>query len=131
MINIDTNVLVRALVGDDPGQAAISRRFLKQECSLENPGFVSAIVLAETCWVLVDAYGYQDASVRDVVSRLLDTPEIQIENAQVATDALSATPSKVGFVDLLIAATGEQAGCREFVTFDRALARRPGVRLLR
>jgi predicted nucleic-acid-binding protein len=56
MIGVDTNVLVRYIVGDDPKQSKLAITFLEKTCSKENPGFVNLIVLCELVWVLRGAY---------------------------------------------------------------------------
>ena len=45
MIGLDTNVLVRYLVQDDPVQSEIANSIMENEISLENRGFVSCVVL--------------------------------------------------------------------------------------
>ena len=47
MIALDTNVLVRFLVEDDPAQTSRARRALASLDSEEAQGFVSSIVLCE------------------------------------------------------------------------------------
>jgi predicted nucleic-acid-binding protein len=51
VIGIDTNVLVRFIVQDDPEQSTRATRFM-QVLTKESPGFISSIVLAELTWVL-------------------------------------------------------------------------------
>ncbi len=47
MIGVDTNILVRYLVGDDAAQAAAAERFFEVRCSPERPAFVDRVVMAE------------------------------------------------------------------------------------
>ena len=54
MIGLDSNVLVRLRVGDDPGQSERGRRFVDQRCTPESPGFINCVVLAE---VVLGAFG--------------------------------------------------------------------------
>ena len=53
MLAIDTNLIVRYLVGDEPGQAARARRLIDN-----NDVFVCTTVLLETEWVLRSVYGF-------------------------------------------------------------------------
>ena len=48
----DTNVLVRLLAKDDPVQAAVAERFIRDE----GPVWVSHLVLVETLWVLESVF---------------------------------------------------------------------------
>ena len=57
MIGLDTNVLVRYLAQDDPAQSAKVNRLIESELNERHPGFISLIVLVETCWVLKRLYG--------------------------------------------------------------------------
>ena len=56
MLAIDTNLIVRYLVGDDPGQAARARRLIDN-----NDVFICTTVLLETEWVLRSVYGFSAA----------------------------------------------------------------------
>ena len=47
MIGIDTNLLLRLIVGDEPKQAVTARAFLREHCSADEPGYVCHIVLVE------------------------------------------------------------------------------------
>lgn len=49
---VDTNVLDRYLIRDDPEQARLAARFLTEECSADNPCFVNRIVLCELVCLL-------------------------------------------------------------------------------
>ncbi len=55
MIGLDTNVLVRFLVQDEPRQAARADSLMAQ-LSPTSPGYLSTVVLVETYWVLRSAY---------------------------------------------------------------------------
>ena len=53
MIGLDTNVLVRYIVQDDPDQSAAAERLIEGRCTAQAPGYVSVsvLVLAELVWV--------------------------------------------------------------------------------
>ncbi len=53
MIGLDTNVLVRYIVRDDPAQTALADRCVEDVCRGEQPGWVSHVVLAELAWALI------------------------------------------------------------------------------
>ncbi len=56
MTGIDTNVLVRYIVQDDPAQSALATTFIEKNCTAKKPGFINLIVLCELTWVLKRAY---------------------------------------------------------------------------
>ena len=68
VIGLDTNVLVRFIVQDDPVQSSAATSLMETSCSPDEPGYISLIVLVELAWVLGGAYKY-DRSVVASVSR--------------------------------------------------------------
>lgn len=131
MIGLDSNVLVRYLVQDDPKQSALATRFIERTLSTDNPGFVSAIVLCEIAWVLAECYGADRKGVREVVEGLLATKQLVIEQAEVVWKALRAWEGvSADFSDALIGQIVTAHGGDRTVTFDRAAARLPGFELL-
>jgi len=130
MIALDTNVLVRFLVQDDPDQARIANTVLDQLTDAD-PGFVAREVLVELVWVLERAYGYQRADIATALDGLVSATELVIESADEVGVAVDRYRNdSFGFADLMIAAAARRADASELVTFDRKAARLPGVRLL-
>ena len=78
MIGIDTNVLVRLIVADEPRQTSAARNFIRDRCTAGEPGFVSNIVLAEIAWTLTAGYGYSRQRVADAIGRIMETVQLQI-----------------------------------------------------
>ena len=61
MTAVDTNVIVRYLVADDPGQAEAARSLLEQ-LTPDNPGFICSEVVIEAAWVLERSYRFPSCS---------------------------------------------------------------------
>ena len=116
MIAIDTNVLVRYVVADDPDQARRARRLVAG-----NEVILSATVLLESAWVLRSAYGYDSASIAGVLRRFLGLPNVKAEAPSRFARALDAWEADVDFADALHLAG--IAGDHVFYTFDRHLAK--------
>jgi len=130
VIALDTNVLVRFLVEDDPGQARSAGEIFDRLTDAA-PGFVGREVLVELVWVLERAYGYARPEIAAALDGLLSATELEIEAADDVGPALELyRQDGFGFADLMIAAAARRAGAAELVTFDRKAARLPGVRLL-
>ncbi len=130
MIGLDTNVLVRFLIQDDPEQAAAASAALAQLGEAE-PGFICREVLVELVWVLERAYRLPRADVARALDGLLETQELVIETADrvaVATDRYRR--GGAGFADQMVTLAGQGAGCRETLTFGRKGGALPGMRLL-
>ncbi len=132
MIGIDTNVIVRYLVQDDPAQARLATRFVERSLSADNPGFITSITLCEVAWVLAECYGADRKRVREVIEGLLASKQILVERAELTWRALRAWDSSAAnFSDALIGQTVAANGGEKTVTFDRAAAKLPGFELLR
>jgi len=131
MIGIDTNVLVRVVVADDPKQAAVARDFIRDRCTPDDPGFVSNIVLAELAWILAQGYGYSRIEIADTIERIMETVQLQAESPADAASALADfRAGTTDFADCLIGHINHTAECSHTVTFDRKAAKLPGFKLL-
>ena len=131
MIALDTNVLARYLVRDEPRQTAAATRLLERECTADAPGVVTLIVLCELVWVLDRGYGYGRALISGVVRELLGTEELRVENAELAWQALERyADGKADFADYLLGLLGRAQGAETTVTLDRRAASSELFRLL-
>lgn len=130
MIALDTNVLIRFLVQDDPAQAAAARSLIDR-CSRREPAFICREVLIETVWVLESAYGFSASRISSVLIGLLESEEIVIEaEADLLDAALAYADGMADFADHMIAAASRRAGCETLYTFDRKAARNNHATLL-
>lgn len=131
MIGIDTNVLVRYITQDDEKQAAIAARRI-EACCVETPGWISAIVLCETVWVLSRAYGYDKTTVQSVLQRIFLARELVVEQQEYAWSALrDYARGNADFSDYLIIHLNQSAGCEYTVTLDKKASNHRLVRLLK
>lgn len=115
MLAVDTNLIVRYLVGDDPAQAARARKLIDG-----NEVFVGLTVLLETEWVLRSVYEF---SMRECAKALRDfagLPHVTVRDAPVAAKALAWMDEGLDFADGLHLAQAE--GCDAFVSFDKEFA---------
>jgi predicted nucleic-acid-binding protein len=129
VIGLDSNVLLRHLVQDDPGQARLASAVLG-ELTPDEPGFVSLVALAEVAWVLRQGYRLPKPVVLDHLENLLSARELEFEDAETVWTAVMQGRDGADFADALIADTAQLWGCEEVVTFDRRAAETLGMRLL-
>ncbi len=130
MVAIDTNVLVRYLVGDDPKQAEVARKML-EGLTPETSGFICREVIVETVWVLERAYRFPRIQIADVLIELVSTDSLVVEAADdVASAAFRYRQGGVGFSDMMILSAGRRAGHSPLYTFDRILSKVEGTSLL-
>ena len=130
MIGLDTNVLVRYVVQDDPRQAAAASHLIETSLSDDEPGWIASIVLCEFVWVLEAAYGYARNSIAPALERVLEVDCFRVEAPSLAWRALDAYRGGADFADALIALGNESAGCEYTATFDRGAAKLKHMRLL-
>ena len=93
MSSIDTNVMVRYLVGDDAEQAEAARALLDGLTS-DDPGFICREVVIEIAWVLERSYGFARARVAEALMDLTASDSILVENPDDV--AAAATPIPPG-----------------------------------
>lgn len=130
MIGIDTNVLIRFLVNDDPDQGRLARELFAR-LTPDAPGFLPREVLLESVWVLERAYRFDRATIVRAIEGLLESREIVVEAADDIGLALSRyARGGAGFADQLIIAISQRAGCSTVYSFDRQAAHEPGATLL-
>jgi predicted nucleic-acid-binding protein len=130
VIGIDTNVLVRYLVQDDPAQSSRATRIMDENLSESDPGFISLVTIAETVWVLDRSYGFSNTEIARAIERLLQAKTLQLQNEQEVFTAMVALKAGMAdFSDALIGALGRWGGCAFTVTFDKRAARLQGFKL--
>ena len=116
---VDTNVLVRLIVRDDPVQVESSEAFV-------TPGaWVSHLVLAETVWVLKSVYGLKATGITTAVEMLVEHDRLVLQDGDVVRSALTAfrQQASVGFTDCLIVEIARKLGHRPLGTFDKSMSR--------
>ena len=130
MTALDTNVLVRYLVGDDAAQAEAARK-LVAALTPEDPGFVCREVVVELAWVLQRSYGFDRATVAAALMNLTATDCLEVEDVDdVAAAAYRYRQGGADFSDLMILAAAKRAGADPLYTFDRDLSRLAGAVLV-
>lgn len=116
MITLDTNVLARYLVKDDPEQAKIAA-----ECIASNECLLLSVVALETVWVLESAYGYTPAQVIERLLHVLGLPTVLAESYPALMNALDWYAGGMDFADALHVALSEQHRSKSFTTFDKGI----------
>ena len=117
-VAVDTNVLVRYLTWDAEEQAIEAAGILESRDVI----VISMIVLCELVWVLRRAYRYANAEIVDIVRRLIQTRDIEIDRpaAEVGLQVLARGGD---FADGVFQCEAGRAKCDRIITFDRDFAR--------
>lgn len=128
---LDTNVLVRYLVQDDPEQSALATTYIERQCSGNTPCFIGQIVLCELAWVLESSYGLGRKAIADVIERLLQVSQLEIMDPDTVWHALEDyKKSNADFPDHLLARVNHARGCDATATFDKNAGKQPFFELL-
>ena len=124
-ITADTNVLVRALVGDDARQSAAARDVLANADLVA----LSMPALCELVWVLSQGYGISSPDIAAAIRRLCDSANAVLDRT-AAEAGLAMLEAGGDFADGVIAQEGARLGGEVFLSFDRKavkLARAAGI----
>ena len=131
MTGLDTNVILRYLLQDDPRQARSANKIFEQVLSEESPGFVSLVSVLEIVWVLRSLLKQTPAEIATHLEHLLAADALEVQNEQQVFEALYALRRGTGqFEDALIGALNAWAGCPHTLTFDKKALRMPYFQLI-
>ena len=131
MAALDTNVLLRFLLQDDPAQAAAATRLVRATRDAGAALYVPVSVTLELEWVLRSRFRKDKAAVAQIFFTLLETVELRFEATGALEWALMQyEDATADFADCLHAALAGQAGEQPLWTFDQAATKADGAQLL-
>lgn len=113
-LTVDTNVLVRAVVCDDPVQAGVAAKVLADAELIA----VALPCLCEFVWVLLRVYGFQPADAAMAIRALLAAANVEANRLAVEA-GLAVLEAGGDFADGVIAHEGGWLGGKTFVSFDK------------
>jgi predicted nucleic-acid-binding protein len=113
-ITADTNVLVRAVVLDDPQESRLASKALHDAETVA----ITLPALCEFVWVLSRGYKRTPDEIRTAIRRLIASASVAADRP--AVDAgLAVLQAGGDFADGVIAFEGRRLGGSVFVSFDR------------
>ena len=113
-VAVDTNVLVRAAVRDDPAAAAVAAKVLTDAELIA----VATPCLCEFVWVLLRVYDFQPSDAATAIRALLAAANVEVNRPAVEA-GLSVLEAGGDFADGAIAYEGNWLGGETFVSFDK------------
>ena len=127
MIALDTNVLVRYLINDDPTQAALAVALIRRGIANGDTFFVSDIVVCEIVWVLTASYRIERSRIASLLRDLFRANHLGFRQRDELFRALIAFEGGKGdFPDYLIREHARSGGAVDVATFDKLLLRENG-----
>jgi predicted nucleic acid-binding protein len=116
VIALDTNVLVRYALNDDPTLSALARDLI-----VNNECHIGLLALAELGFVLASVYRATDAEIVALAHGLLALPTLHFEHEDRLPAALSGVLAGIDWFDAMLWAANTDY---PLATFDRDFARR-------
>jgi predicted nucleic-acid-binding protein len=113
-VTVDTNILVRAVVRDDPKQGESAAKLLRGASMIA----VATPCLCELVWVLRRVYGFTPSAVSTAIRALLAVSNVET-NRPAAEAGLAMLEAGGDFADGVIAYEGRWLGAETFVSFDK------------
>ncbi len=121
---LDTNVLIRFLVGDDR-QMMLKANEIIEEAQQRNEAFlVTTPVLLETLWVLRARYELQREDIVDALDKLTLISALRFEsNSRIHQLVHLGRETRFDLADILIGLHAQGCGCATTLTFDKKAAK--------
>lgn len=120
MRSLDTNVLVRWILGDDLAQAAAAETLLEQTV------WISHTVLIELGWVLQKARRLPRDMVADMMQQVVGLDTVMVKHRDALAWAIGRYRSGADWGDVMHL-VASLADSESFATFNSKLARQAGV----
>jgi predicted nucleic-acid-binding protein len=131
MIGIDTNILLRLWLDDDPAQNRRIDSLLAEYGGTPGSLLVTDVVLVEAIWTLRSAFDQDKVSQLTALRSLLDETAFAFEDRDAVEAAVASFEAgSCGFADCLVVARHARHGCEFTATFDRRMRKLPGVKVL-
>lgn len=131
MLGLDTNVLIRFLVADDPAAYQVANDLIVSTVASGQKLMICIPMLLECEWVLRSVYKMDKASITATFDALLTREDAYFSDEPIVETALHWWKNSVAdFADCLIVAACIAKGCSTIATFDRKAGRLPGAVLL-
>lgn len=131
MAALDTNVLVRWIMDDEPVQCGQVAKLREQAQTRGEALWVSVTVLLELEWVLRSRYRVTKQGWLALMLDMVQMPELKFDSEPAIELALDTYElSSAEFADCLHNALAYTSGQAPLLTFDAAAARLEGAQLV-
>lgn len=115
---VDTDVLVRHLIGDPPNVAARATAYIQREPEL----FLADLVIANTIHVLESFYEIERANICDAMRALIVMESARVIDEYLLLRALEIyEKERLGFGESYLIACAESTGVAQIASFDQSL----------
>ena len=117
---VDTNVLVRHLIGDPPKLAARATAYLQRESEF----LVADLIVAETIYVLESFYEVARPEISEAMRALIVMESVNVIDAPLLLRAVEIYEcDRLDFAEAYLIASAESTGVMRVASFDRSIDR--------
>ena len=117
---VDTNVLVRHLIGDPPKLAARATAYLQRESEL----LVADLIVAEVIYVLESFYEVARPEISEAMRALVVMESVNVIDAPLLLRAVEIYEyDRLDFAEAYLIASAESTGVMQVASFDRSIDR--------
>jgi predicted nucleic acid-binding protein len=128
---LDTNILLRHLLQDVPGQSERATDFLQEIQEGRLDARISELVVLEMVFTLERTYKRRKPEIGAAVLALLDLPGLELPGKQHFREVFDRyVDLNISFADAYHSVLMDRLGLQEVVTFDRDFDRVPGIKRL-
>lgn len=113
-VTVDTNVLIRAVIRDDPKQAKKAIKILGEATFV----VITLSSLCEFVWVLLRSYDIEALDISRALKALISATNVEVNRPAVEA-GISQLEAGGDFADAVIAYEGKWLGGETFVSFDK------------
>jgi predicted nucleic-acid-binding protein len=130
MIGLDTNVLVRYIMQDDPKNSPKVNKLI-ESLDADNRGYITMVSVVELYWVLTTCYELTGQQAAQALEVILRTKQFLVERSDQVMRALRVFgDGPADFADCLIERSAAGAGCAQTMTFDVGASKHAGMTLI-
>lgn len=116
---IDTSVILRLLIQDDPAKARSCEKLLREGEQRGLILYLLPVAIMETVWVLEKIYKFGRKIIREIIEAILNTPELKIEMEGVFRKAIRSYEEKnIKFADAMMGYWGLEKDLSVIFTYD-------------
>ena len=117
---VDTNIFLRFLTNDHPQKASRVEALFQRAITGKVQLFTNSMVIAEIVWTLESYYGLEKEDIESKVSKILNTPNLEIEEGSLLVEALDLYRSRnIDFIDAYNVFYMKEHGLKQILTYDK------------
>jgi len=117
---IDTNIFLRAILGDHKTQSPKAQKLLTRIKTAANSYFTTSWVVAEIIWTLHSLYKFPKEKIIEVVEGIINTPNLSLLEEKLVTEALLLFKQKnIDFIDGINYLISRNKKADGIISFDK------------